>query len=86
MAPVMIQVFTSDVAHFHDVTVVRSPAGGFLGIAAAVLVVLLIVTAARHRRHAGATEQRLCRACAQPHPPFARFCRRCGRALLGNAD
>ena len=53
-----------------------------LGLVAAVLVVaLLILTALQHRRHAGATEQRMCRSCALPHPPFARFCRRCGRGL-----
>lgn len=58
-----------------------------LGVVAAVLVVvLLILTAAQHRRHASATEQRLCRSCGLPHPPFARFCRRCGRALNARED
>jgi ribosomal protein L40E len=50
-------------------------------ITVAIVLLLLIITAAQHRRHAGATDQRLCGACGTSHPPFARFCRRCGRAL-----
>jgi hypothetical protein len=52
-------------------------------VAALVVAVLLLYTAFQHRRHAGATDRRLCRSCSLPHPPFARFCRRCGRALGG---
>ena len=47
----------------------------------AIVLLLLLLTAAQHRRHAGETEQRLCRSCGTSHPRFARFCRRCGRAL-----
>jgi ribosomal protein L40E len=46
-----------------------------------VVMVLLVITASQHRRHAGETDQRLCRSCGTSHPAFARFCRRCGRAL-----
>ena len=69
-------------------TVVHTPDARLLvfGAVALVVTVLLIITAAQHRRHAGATERRLCRSCGLPHPPFARFCRRCGRALLGSPE
>ena len=46
-----------------------------------IVLVLLVITATQHRRHAGETDQRLCRSCGTSHPPFARFCRRCGRAM-----
>lgn len=51
-----------------------------------VLILLLaflavVVTALQHRRHSALTNQRLCRGCGQSHPPFAFFCRRCGRKL-----
>ena len=46
-----------------------------------VVTVLLVVTASQHRRHASETNPRVCRGCGTPHPPFARFCRRCGRAI-----
>ena len=46
-----------------------------------IAIVLLIATAAQHRRHSSATELRLCSSCGASHPPFAEFCRRCGRKL-----
>jgi len=45
------------------------------------VVILLIVTAQQHRRHSSATELRLCSSCGASHPPFAEFCRRCGKKL-----
>jgi ribosomal protein L40E len=48
----------------------------------AVVVVMLVVTALQHRRHAAETANRLCRACGEGHPPHARFCRRCGTAMV----
>jgi len=47
----------------------------------ALVVILLIVTAQQHRRHSSATELRLCASCGASHPPFAEFCRRCGKKL-----
>lgn len=46
-----------------------------------VMVVLLIVTASQHRRHSSQTDPRLCKSCGTSHPPFAEFCRRCGKKL-----
>jgi hypothetical protein len=51
-------------------------------IQAALVVAVLAVTAARHRQHARATDLRLCKGCGIPHPPAARFCRRCGRPAV----
>jgi hypothetical protein len=45
------------------------------------LTVVIYAAGLRHRRHAAATDLRLCRGCATPHPAIARFCRRCGRPL-----
>jgi predicted amidophosphoribosyltransferase len=52
-------------------------------VATAVVVMLLLLwtTAWQHRRHASQTEPRLCPSCGTSHPPFARFCRQCGRQL-----
>lgn len=52
-----------------------------LWVVFSVVVVLLVLTALRHRRHAAATDTRLCRACGESHPPHARFCRKCGGAM-----
>jgi hypothetical protein len=82
----MPPIYTITAAEVEFIHVFTHPGVPFakLGVVAAVLVVaLLILTALQHRRHAGSTEQRMCRSCALPHPPFARFCRRCGRALAG---
>ena len=70
----------------YETVVVQTPDGTLwvFGAVAVVVTILLIITAAQHRRHAGATERRLCRSCSLPHPPFARFCRRCGRAIGEN--
>ena len=50
-----------------------------LWVVLAVAVVLLVVTALQHRRHAARTDNRLCRGCGEAHPSHARFCRRCGK-------
>jgi len=47
----------------------------------AVVLVALLVTARQNRRHEAQTRPRLCRSCALSHPPFANYCRRCGRML-----
>jgi ribosomal protein L40E len=54
----------------------------FIMIVIFAVVFVLVTTAQQHRRHSWRTQQRLCRACGTSHPPFARFCRRCGRELL----
>lgn len=51
------------------------------GIAALVIVILLVVTAMQHRGHARETDLRVCRGCGTAHPSFAHFCRMCGRKL-----
>jgi predicted amidophosphoribosyltransferase len=44
-----------------------------------VLAVTLVLIVAPGRR--GGEGQRVCRNCGASHPPFAQFCRRCGRKL-----
>jgi hypothetical protein len=48
---------------------------------AGVLLLLLVATAAQHRRYSSQTQTKLCPGCGQSHPGFAQFCRRCGRKL-----
>ena len=50
-------------------------------ITVAIVLLLLLLTAAQNRRRAEQTDPRQCRSCGTSHPPFARFCRRCGRAI-----
>ncbi len=47
----------------------------------ALIVVALLVTARQHRQHARETATRLCRGCGASHPPYAQFCRHCGRRI-----
>jgi ribosomal protein L40E len=55
----------------------------FLVTLVIIFVVIAIVRTARmHRRHSWMTQPRLCRGCGTSHPPYARFCRRCGRELI----
>jgi ribosomal protein L40E len=61
--------------------VVPGSFGMFIVIAGFVLLILLMRTATMSRRHTMQTDQRLCRGCGTSHPPFAEFCRRCGRKL-----
>ncbi|HEX4796966.1 MAG TPA: hypothetical protein VH370_24460 [Humisphaera sp.] len=46
-----------------------------------VLAVLLLmaITTGRAQRFSG--RQRLCGSCGAAHPPFAQYCRRCGKKL-----
>jgi hypothetical protein len=46
-----------------------------------VLVLLLVAAAKKNRNYVANTDQRLCKACGTAHPHFARFCRRCGKNL-----
>jgi hypothetical protein len=46
----------------------------------AVLVVALVLVFSTGRR-AAPFAGRTCRDCGAGHPPFARFCRRCGKRL-----
>ena len=48
-------------------------------IIVAVVVILLVMTAQQGGR--SAREPRLCRTCGTTHPPFAQYCRRCGKKL-----
>ena len=81
LSAILAKIYELEPVHVH-----YKPAGPLLvfGAVAVVVAILLIITAAQHRRHAAATQRRMCRACGLPHPPFARFCRRCGRAIPEN--
>lgn len=57
------------------------PVPGWMVTVIVVIVILLIVTAGQNRRYNARTNQRICRGCANANPPFAHFCRRCGRSL-----
>jgi len=56
-------------------------AAAFIFVIGAIVLVLLWTTAKQHRRHSEQTDQRLCRSCGAAHPPFAEYCRRCGKKL-----
>jgi ribosomal protein L40E len=47
----------------------------------AIAIAAVLATALRHQDHAKLTDGRICRSCGQSHPPFAQFCRRCGKKL-----
>lgn len=38
--------------------------------------------AAKSRQYIAKTDHLLCKSCGTSHPPFAHFCRRCGKNLL----
>jgi hypothetical protein len=52
-----------------------------VGFIAIVLAVAFLMTASQNRRSEPEDRPRLCRSCALSHPPFANYCRRCGRRL-----
>ena len=52
-----------------------------IATAGVVAVLLLAKTASHHRRHAAATDLRLCPGCGNTNSEVARYCRRCGRAV-----
>ncbi len=51
-----------------------------LAMFAAVVVALVLINSIVRTRRMGITDVR-CNACGETHPPFARFCRRCGNRL-----
>lgn len=53
----------------------------FVIIVAVTLIFVFVTIASGRRQGAGRLGQRLCGACGAAHPPFARFCRRCGQRL-----
>ena len=54
---------------------------GIATFIAAVLAIAFLMTASQNRRAEPEDRPRLCRSCALSHPPFANYCRRCGRRL-----
>jgi hypothetical protein len=50
-----------------------------IGVLLVILVVTLVLIVAPPR--GGQDAQRICAACGAVHPPFALFCRRCGKRL-----
>jgi hypothetical protein len=46
-----------------------------------VVIVALVLIFSTGRRGGTALIGRTCRDCGAGHPPFARFCRRCGKRL-----
>ena len=52
-----------------------------VGLVAAVLAIAFAMNAGQNRRPERDERPRLCRSCALSHPPFANYCRRCGRRL-----
>jgi hypothetical protein len=52
----------------------------FLIVLVVVIVAVLLIFGSG-RRGTGSLAGRACRDCGTGHPPFARFCRRCGKRL-----
>lgn len=59
---------------------VRLPFPGWLTTALVIMAILWLASI-RQKRRAMRNQQRICRACADANPPYARFCRRCGKSL-----
>lgn len=54
----------------------------FLVVAAGVVLLVMILSAgSRQKRELSRAEDKVCGACGSGHPPFAQFCRKCGRKL-----
>lgn len=47
----------------------------------AIGLILLLITAYQHRRHARRTDVRTCAGCGTGNPGFAEYCRHCGRKV-----
>ena len=52
-------------------------------IVAAIVILFLLVRAsgARQRRELSHAQDKVCAGCGSGHPPFAVFCRKCGKKL-----
>ena len=52
-------------------------------IAFAIILLFVMIRAgsARQRRELSAAHDKVCDACGSGHPPFAQFCRKCGKKL-----
>lgn len=46
-----------------------------------VVLIVVVLNVASNRRSSARANQVLCASCGAPHPPFARYCRRCGQKL-----
>ena len=49
--------------------------------AVVVLLVMILISSPRHKRELTRAEDKVCGACGTGHPPFAQFCRKCGKKL-----
>ena len=45
------------------------------------MILLLVITAKQHRRHAALTDRKQCRQCGARYGAEAIYCGRCGRAF-----
>lgn len=52
-----------------------------LGAAIIVLFVLVLASGSRQKRELSEAQDKVCAACGSAHPPFAQFCRKCGKKL-----
>ena len=60
---------------------VRVSWGGLFCLAVSVAGCLLLITVIQSRRHASATDVKMCQGCSTPNPLHADYCRSCGRKL-----
>jgi ribosomal protein L40E len=42
---------------------------------------MITIAVSKSRRQMASTDLKLCKSCGTSHPPFARFCRKCGKNL-----
>jgi uncharacterized OB-fold protein len=47
------------------------------------VAIIVFVSVVFSKSHMGEGVGRVCKNCGASHPPFARFCRRCGQRLSG---
>ncbi|CAN5485615.1 hypothetical protein BH10PLA1_BH10PLA1_07380 [soil metagenome] len=57
------------------------PFAMLLVVIVAIWAMLMVLTAAQHRKHTSSTDLKICPGCSTPHPGHAEFCRNCGRKL-----
>ena len=53
----------------------------FVVVGLVVLLLAIVYTAVRNRKHVSESDVRICASCATPHPTHAGFCRKCGKKL-----